>query len=93
MSVAGNRRFFRFSGYLCQQLSSVKIVNTGFPWQATEEKSFFVAGLVLSVLQADFQKELEKNSSSEEEGINALIDQCVAGSLGGGIDSQEKIDL
>ena len=35
-------------------------------------------------------------SSWEEEGSNALfplIGQCVAESLGGGIDSREKIDL
>ena len=37
-----------------------------------------------------------KNSSCEEDGINVLcplIGQCVAESLGGGIDSREKIDL
>ena len=49
-----------FSGYLWQQLSSVKIVNAGFPWQATGERSFFSAGCVLSGLLADFQKGLEK---------------------------------
>ena len=44
---------------------------------------------------ADFQKGLEKRYL-EEDGINALcplIGQCVAESLGGGIDSREKIDL
>ena len=38
----------------------------------------------------------EKNSSLEEDGINAfcpLIGQCVAELLGGGIDLQEKINL
>ena len=38
----------------------MKIVNAGFPWQATGERSFFFAGLMLSVLLADFQKGLEK---------------------------------
>ena len=38
----------------------MKIVNAGFPWQATGERSFFFAGLVLSVLLVDFQKGLEK---------------------------------
>ena len=49
-----------FSGYLWQQLFSVKIVNAGFPRQDTGERSFFFAGLVLSVLVVDFQKRLEK---------------------------------
>ena len=42
------------------------------------------------------KKELEKNSSWEEEGINALcqlIGQWVTESLGEGIDSRKKIDL
>ena len=41
-------------------------------------------------------KRARKNSSREEEGINALclvICQLVAESLGGGIDSREEIDL
>ena len=41
-------------------------------------------------------KKARKNSSLEEDGINVLcplIGQCVAESLGGGIDLQEKIDL
>ena len=38
----------------------MKIVNAGFAWQVTGERSFFFAGLVLSVLLADFQKGLEK---------------------------------
>ena len=49
-----------FNVYLWQQLSLVKSVNAGFPWQATGERSFFFAGLVLSVLLADFRKGLEK---------------------------------
>ena len=41
-------------------------------------------------------KKARKNSSLEEDGINALcplIGQCVAESLSRGIDSREKIDL
>ncbi len=38
----------------------MRIVKAGFPEQATGERSFFFAGLVLSVLLADFQKGLEK---------------------------------
>ena len=41
-------------------------------------------------------KRVGKNSSREEEGISSLcplIGQCVAESLGGGIDSREEIDL
>ena len=42
------------------RLYSVKIVNAASSWQATGERSFFFAGLVLSFLPANFQKGLEK---------------------------------
>ena len=64
-------------------------------WQATGERSFFSAGRELSVC-GRLPKRARKNISWEEDGINAfcpLIGQCVAESLGGGIDSREKLDL
>ena len=51
---------------------------------------------VCSLFCGRLPKKTRKNSSLEEDGINALcplIGQCVAESLSGGIDSGEKIDL
>ena len=65
------------------------------PWQAIGERSFFSACRVISVGDR-LRKRARKNSSFDEDGINALcplIGQCVPESLGGGIDSREKIDL
>ena len=65
------------------------------PWQATGDRSFFFADLVLTVC-GWLPKRARKKSSLEEDGINALgplIGQCVAESLGRGVDSWEKIDL
>ena len=65
------------------------------PWQVTGERSFFSTYRVLSVC-GRLPKRARKNSSLEEDGINALcplVGQCVAETLCGGIDSREKIDL
>ena len=64
-------------------------------WPARGERSFFSAGRLPSVCGRLLER-ARKNSSLEEDAINALcplIGQCVAESLGGGIVSQEKIDL
>ena len=68
----------------------MKIVNARFPWLTTGEGSFFFADLVLSILLAHFQKGLEKIVIERKK---ESMRQCGAESLGGGIDSREKIDL
>ena len=61
-------------------------------WQATGERYFFSAGRGLSV-NGRLLKRTRKNSSLEEDGINALcplIGQCVAKSLGEALIRERK---
>ena len=63
---------------------------------AGDRREVFLLYLPSTLCSGRLPKRARKNSSLEEDGINALcllIGLCVAESLGGGFDSWEKTDL
>ena len=63
---------------------------------AGDRREVFLLCLASILCLDRLPKRARKNSSLEEDGINTLcplICQCVAESLGGGIDLRKKIDL
>ena len=79
-------KFFRVSHVAA--VSSAKIVNAGASRRKGQERGLSSLLTEYSLLLADIPKGLE-NISLEKDGINTLcplIGQCVAQSLGGGID-------
>ena len=80
--VAGSSRVSQVAA-----VSVAKIVNAGASSRRGRKRGLSSLLTEYSLLLADFPKGLE-NSSSEEDGINALypmIGQCVTESLGGGL--------
>ena len=74
----------------------MKIVNAGASVAGDKREVFLLCWPCALCSAGRLQKRARKNSSFEEDGINALcplISQCVAESIDGDIDSREKIDL
>ena len=91
LGIAGRSSVTSISSHLRRRSSMLERPVAG------DRREFFLLCLPNTLCSAGrLPKRARKNSSLEEDGINALcplIGQCVAESLGRGIDSWEKIDL